>query len=168
MKILGAVLAGGASTRFGSDKALALHDGVALIDHVIAALLPQVTALVITGRDHPGQHCLPDLPAPGLGPLGGLCAALAHAAAHGFDAVLCAPCDTLGLPPDLAVRLSPGPSIALGQRSIGLWPASLGPALLARLAGGDSRAIHAWASACDAREVDCDPLHNINTLDDLG
>ncbi|MFZ4689683.1 MAG: molybdenum cofactor guanylyltransferase [Polymorphobacter sp.] len=168
MKILGAVLAGGASSRFGSDKALALFAGKPLIDHAIAALAPQVESLVIVGRDWPGFGRVDDLPATGLGPLGGLCGALTHAAAHGFDAVLCVPCDTLGLPPDLAARLSPGPAVAKDQRSIGLWPAALGPALLARLASGGSRAIHVWAAACEARDVDCGALHNINTPDDLG
>ena len=168
MKILGAVLAGGAATRFGSDKALALFAGKPLIDHVIAALTPQVTALVITGRDYPGFMRIDDLPTAGLGPLGGLCGALVHAAAHGFDAVLCAPCDTLGLPADLVARLAPGPAVAHGQRGIGLWPASLAPALLARLASGGSRAIHVWASICEAREVDCGAMHNINRPEDLG
>jgi molybdopterin-guanine dinucleotide biosynthesis protein A len=168
MKILGAVLAGGASTRFGSDKALALFAGKPLIDHVIAALNPQVADLVICGRDYPGFARVDDLPVAGLGPLGGLCGALVYAGDHGFDAVLCAPCDTLGLPTDLVARLGPGPAVAHGQRSVGLWPASLAPALLSRLSGGGSRAIHAWTDACEAREVDCGPLHNINHPGDLG
>lgn len=168
MKILGAVLAGGASTRFGSDKALALFAGKPLIEHVIAALVPQVSDLVMCGRDYPGFARVDDLPVAGLGPLGGLCGALAYAADHGFKAVLCAPCDMLGLPADLVARLGPGPAVARGQRSVGLWPANLAPALLSRLSGGGSRAIHAWADACEAREVDCGPLHNINRPGDLG
>ncbi len=168
MKILGAVLAGGASTRFGSDKALADFAGKPLIAHVISALVPQVDTLVVVGRDWPGYTRVDDLPAPGMGPIGGLCGALIYALLHGFDAVLCAPCDTLGLPDDLATRLSPGPAVALGQRSIGLWPASLAPALIARLNDGNSRALHVWVSLTEAREVDCGPLHNINHADDLG
>ena len=168
MRILGAVLAGGASTRFGSDKALALFAGQPLIAHAIAALAPQVESLVIVGRDWPGLLRVDDLPVAGLGPIGGLCGALSHGHAQGFDAVLVAPCDTLGLPADLAARLSPGPAVARGQRSIGLWPTSLAPALLARLASGGSRALHVWAAVCEAREVDCGPLHNINQPEDLG
>lgn len=167
MKILGAILAGGASSRFGADKALAPYAGKPLIEHVIAALAPQVATLVISGRDYPGFVRIDDLPTAGLGPLGGLCGALVHAASQGFDAVLCAPCDTLGLPADLAIRLAPGPSVVRGQRSIGLWPASLAPALLARLASGGSRAIHVWTSVTEAREVDCGAMHNINHLTDL-
>lgn len=172
MKILGAVLAGGGSVRFGSDKALALFAGRSLIDHAIAALAPQVDTLVIVGREHPGQASIPDLPAPNLGPLGGLSGALVHARLHGFDAVACVPCDTLGLPADLVARLArdfaAGPAVARGQRSIGLWPSNLAPALLSRLSGGGSRALHIWASDCEAREIDCGALHNINHPEDLG
>ena len=166
MKILAAILAGGASTRFGTDKALALHHGQLLITHIITALTPQSHALIITGRTHPGHTCIPDHPAPTLGPLGGLCAALHYAALHGHDAVLCAPCDTLGLPPDLAARLSPGPAVAASQRAIGLWPALLAPALLAHLTA-NHRSLHSWTTATTAREVDCGPLRNINLPDDL-
>jgi molybdopterin-guanine dinucleotide biosynthesis protein A len=168
MKVLGAILAGGASTRFGSDKALALFAGKPLLQHAIDTLTPQVDTVVIVGRDWPGLARIDDLPADGMGPIGGLCGALAHGLKHGFDAVLAAPCDTLGLPADLAKRLSPGPAVARGQRSIGLWPTNLAPALLARLTSGDSRALHVWVEATEAREVDCGPLHNINHPDDLG
>jgi molybdopterin-guanine dinucleotide biosynthesis protein A len=167
VKILGAILAGGASTRFGSDKALALFAGKPLLQHAIDALAPQVDTLVIVGRDWPGETRIDDLPAVGMGPIGGLCGALVHGFRLGFDAVLVTPCDTLGLPADLATRLSPGPAVALGQRSIGLWPANLATALLARLTSGGSRALHVWVEACEAREVDCGPLHNINHAYDL-
>jgi len=168
MRILGAIIAGGASTRFGSDKAAAVFAGKPLIEHVIAALAPQVESLVIVGRDWPCQTRIDDLPAAGLGPIGGLCGALGFGRLHGFDAVLVAPCDTLGLPADLATRLAPGPAVARGQRSIGLWPTSFAVTLLARLTGGGSRALHVWVDASAAREIDCGPLHNINRPEDLG
>jgi len=168
MKLMGAVLAGGASTRFGSDKAQALIDGKALIDHVIAALVPQVESLVVVGRSWPGFARVDDLPAPGLGPLGGLAGALDHGRRQGFNAVLMAPCDTLGLPPDLAARLAPGPAVVAGQRSIGLWPTRLAPVLIAWLAEGGSQAIRDWVTACQAREVDCGNFRNINAPADLG
>lgn len=168
MKLLGAIIAGGASRRFGSDKALAEFAGKPLIEHVIAGLLPQVERLVIVGRDHPGFSRIDDRPAPDMGPIGGLCGALNYGQLHNFDAVLCAPCDTPGLPADLAARLSPGPSVALGQRIIGLWPISLAPVLVEWLAGGGSRALHAWVTVAQAREVDCGRFRNINHAGDLG
>ena len=162
MIILGAILAGGASSRFGSDKALARHNGQPLIEHVIAALATQSDKLVICGRTWSGQTEITDLPVPGLGPLGGLCAALAYAATHGFDAVLCAPCDTLGLPTDLAHRLAPGPAVAAGQRIIGLWPTTLARVLCAHLDAGGDRSLRAWMAITGAREIDCGIFTNIN------
>ena len=167
MKLLGAVLAGGRSSRFGSDKALALVEGRPLIAHVIAALRPQVAALVVCGRDWPGYRMLADIPRPGLGPLGGLCAALIDAERRGFDAVLCAPCDVLDLPADLAQRLSPGPAVAIGGRAVGLWPAGLASALRQRLDTADDRSIRGWLAATGAHEIDCGPLRNINRPGDL-
>ncbi|WP_426163213.1 molybdenum cofactor guanylyltransferase [Sandarakinorhabdus sp. DWP1-3-1] len=166
MKILGAVLAGGRSSRFGSDKALAPFDGRPLIDHVIAALAAQADTVVVIGRDWPRQPHIHDRPAPGLGPLGGLCAALHHAAATGHDAVLAAGCDLPRLPADLGAALAPGPAHVLGQPTVGLWPSTLAAALDAHLAGG-GRSLHGWAAHCNARVVDLGPLPNINTPADL-
>src|SRR2546423_14953878 len=105
MRVLGAVLAGGRSSRFGSDKAAALIDGRPMLDWVIEALAPQVDEILICGREAPGRICVADRPRTDLGPLGGLNAALQHAAANGFDAVLSAPCDTPRLSADLRAQL---------------------------------------------------------------
>ena len=67
MKILGAIIAGGASTRFGSDKAAALMHGRALLDHVVADMKCHVDALVVVGRAWPELLRVEDKPAPGLG-----------------------------------------------------------------------------------------------------
>ena len=54
MRVLGAIIAGGQSRRFGSDKALAVIDGRPMIAHVTEALRPQVEMVAICGRDWPG------------------------------------------------------------------------------------------------------------------
>jgi molybdopterin-guanine dinucleotide biosynthesis protein A len=168
VKILGAVLAGGASRRFGSDKALAMLAGRPLIDHAIAALAEQCAAVVVCGRAHPGAESVPDRPEPGQGPLGGLSGALCHAEAQGFDAVLSAACDNAGLPGDLLERLHPGPAHAADQPVIGLWPASLSSVLDAWLAGQDDRSMRGFIAHVGARAVQFDAKPaNINTLDDL-
>ncbi|PXA97589.1 molybdenum cofactor guanylyltransferase [Nostoc sp. 3335mG] len=170
MKVLGAVLAGGRSRRFGSDKALALLEGRALIDHSIAALRPQVDGLVVCGREHSGVICLPDRPAPDLGPLGGLCAALRHGADAGFDAVLSVPCDTPALPDDLLDQLrAMGPAAYVPELPvIGLWPTRLADVLSDHLATSDDRAMRRFARIADAVAISLrQPLANINRPDDL-
>lgn len=166
MRVLGAVLAGGRSLRFGSDKALAMLRGKPLMDNVIEALRPQVDAFVICGRQHGGHPCLADQPGPGLGPLGGLCAALHHAAGSGFERVLSVGCDMPDLPADLIARLAGAPAVADGQWLVGLWPAALATRLDAHLAAGN-RSLRGWADAVGAPRVPLPPLANINRIEDL-
>lgn len=168
-KLLGAIIAGGASSRFGSDKALAEFDGRSLLDHVITGLTPQTDFVVICGREVGGQTCLADRPEPGLGPLGGLAAALDYAVSHGFDAVLTSACDTPELPNGLAKMLAGSTAVVvMGQPLFGFWPAALCPELDAHLATAQSRAISHWADWAGARRVRLDgEIANINTPADL-
>lgn len=182
MRVLGAILAGGQSSRFGSDKAEAPLGAKRLIDHVAAALRPQVDALIVTGGpSRAGFTCVPDRPAPGLGPLGGLNAALHEAARLGFDWVLTAPCDAARLPADLARRLQQG----LGEApaayahadgrdhpTFGLWSATLAPTLenwLATERPARERAIRRWAATVGAiaAPLPDGSIANINTPEDL-
>ena len=163
MRRLGAVLAGGDSRRFGSDKAAALWDGSSLIDHVCAQLGRQVDHLIIIGRN----GGIPDRPAPGMGPLGGLCAALAHAAAHGYDTVLTAACDMPVLPGDLVNLLAPAPACLNDQPLVGLWPATLSDELEAHLATTSNLSMRRWIEQSGARLVTGVDLPNINTTADL-
>lgn len=71
MTILGAILAGGKSSRFGCDKALALVHNKPLMQHAIDRLEPQVDAIVCCGHAWPNIEMISDLPTQGLGPLGG-------------------------------------------------------------------------------------------------
>jgi len=169
-RVLGAILAGGRSTRFGSDKALATLDGRALIDRVADALGPQVDALVVVGRSHASLPSIPDRPAPDLGPLGGIAAALHHATANGFAQVLTVPCDAPFLPADLRQQLSDaGPAAHLiDSPVVGWWPAGAGTALDALLADGGSRSVRAFADRIGAASAaGSNEIANINTPDDL-
>src|SRR3546814_14674685 len=124
MRLLGAVLAGGRSSRFGSDKALAMLDGRTLLDHAAAALGAHVETVVICGRHVPGMTGLADRPAADMGPVGGLNAALHHAAAQGYDAVLTKGCDVPVYQDGLAQALSGvGEEILRGQQWAAYWPA---------------------------------------------
>ncbi len=169
MRLLGAILAGGRSRRFGSDKAAALLDGRPLIDHVAGRLATVCDAVVVCGGSHPHLRTIADSPTPGLGPLGGLSAALDLALADGFDAVLSAPCDAPDLPGDLLARLMVTmPAHVATQPVIGLWPAALAPRLRTRLLEGDDRSLRGWVARAGSAEVMPDtPLANINTPADL-
>lgn len=169
MNILGAVLAGGSATRFGSDKALALLDREPLIDHAARSLAPYCTTVVIVGRDHGSVLSIPDLPVAGLGPLGGIAGALAYAADHGFDAVLTTACDTPFLPDAIVPALrQAAPAHAAEAPTVGLWPTRLATPLLTHLVSDGPRAIRRWATSVGATPVlPGITLSNVNTPEDL-
>lgn len=114
--ITAVILAGGRARRMdGADKALLPLAGRPLLEHVIAALRPQVNALLLNSN-RPATHyrpydlpviadTLPDQP----GPLAGLLTALQHCcggnAGDSEALVLTVPCDTPALPPDLVARM---------------------------------------------------------------
>jgi molybdopterin-guanine dinucleotide biosynthesis protein A len=108
----GAILAGGRGRRMGGvQKALEPLAGRPLLQHVIDRLEPQVAMLALSVERFDdtlssfGIEQIPD-PEPGSrGPLGGLLAALGHAADMGYEWLVLAPCDAPFLPPELAVRL---------------------------------------------------------------
>lgn len=73
----GAVLAGGRSTRYGSDKCGVHLDGRPLVDHALDALVDASERWIVGGaaRERAGVRWLEDEP-PGRGPLAGVQAAL--------------------------------------------------------------------------------------------
>lgn len=86
-----AILAGGRSRRFGSDKAQAEYAGRRFLDRLLsAAAIAGFEATVIGRTPGPDEHW-PGVPdrCPGHGPLGGL----ATAWTLGFDEVLLVACD---------------------------------------------------------------------------
>lgn len=168
MTVLGAIIAGGASRRFGGDKAATLLGGKALIDHVIDALAPQVDALIIVGREWGGYPSVSDHPFP-CGPLSGLCAAMRAARSQGHDNVLSAGCDVLPLAPDLLRALiGDGPAVIEGQRLLGLWPSALAEALETHIISQPDHSLRHWVAVSGAREVaSSQMLHNLNTTEDL-
>jgi molybdopterin-guanine dinucleotide biosynthesis protein A len=166
--VLGAILAGGRSSRFGSDKALAEIDGRPMLAHVAEALSGQCEAVAVAGRSWPGLIATGDRPGPGLGPLGGLAGALTYGRDHGFDAVLSSSCDLPALPADLLDLLGAPDAVLQRQPTIGLWSTAHADRLVEYLESGQSRSIRAWADAIAASTVAWgDGLANINTPEDL-
>ena len=172
--ILGCVLAGGRSTRFGSDKALALLGQTTLLARAVGQLTPWCHKVVVVGRQTAPAPTLPDWPSPGMGPLAGVAAALRHAEKLGFNAVLTIGVDSVGLPGDLPERLGPAPAYLAEQPVIGLWAhrdqgvAGAARAVEAILAGPGRHSMRALAEALGARAVriESHPA-NINTPEDL-
>ena len=169
-RFLGAVLAGGRSTRFGSDKAEALLEGQRLLDHALDALSPHVDEMVLCGRTALGITGLPDRPAPDLGPLGGINAALHHARQHGFDAVITTGCDMPCFPKRLFDALVGHQAAVLeGQHLAGFWPVALARQLDQHLMQTSNRSLFAWFDQVAPRFVTMPDLvmPNINRVDDL-
>lgn len=165
---MGVVLAGGRSSRFGSDKALARYRGIALIDHVLKALAIECDAVAVAGRRHAGVEAIEDWPAPGMGPLGAIAGALRRAVEGGHSHVLSAPVDCLRLPHGLVAALSPAPACVATQPVVGLWPVAASATLEAVLRGDGSHSVRAFAAASGARQVEgIGNPHNINTPADL-
>lgn len=166
--ILGAVLAGGQSRRFGSDKALAVLDGETLLARAVDALSAWCDTVVVVGRAEGPAPVLPDWPQPGMGPLGGLAAALHHARDHGFEAVLSCGVDSVDLPEELPSLLAPAPACLADQPVIGLWPANSAETIDTILRGAGRHSMLAFAEAIGARAVrTTDVPANINTPADL-
>lgn len=95
--VLGVVLCGGQSRRMGSDKARVMLDGRRLIDGPLEALGGLCRTVVLASGSAPrypelGREELVD-PVPGGGPLAGLAAALAWAAARDLPWVAVLACD---------------------------------------------------------------------------
>lgn len=181
-EVTGAVLSGGRSSRFGSDKALRVVGGRTLLARALDSLAPAAERLLV-GRAYVGVDArhVPDL-RPGLGPLAGLEAAL-HAADSAWVAL--AACDLPCLSPaywrllcahadgdrPVCVRHPNGDSEPLAA----LYPRSALRAVAARLDARelDLQALLVALDACwlDAAEVEaaCGPavLRNVNRPQDL-
>lgn len=189
--VAGLVLAGGQSRRMGGgDKFLLPLGGLRLIDHVVARLAPQVSALAVSANCDPalladtGLPVLADTP-PSRGPLSGLLAGMnwAATALPGCTHVATAAADTPFFPEDLVARLTEAgagtgsAALALSGGRVhpvfGLWPLAGRRYLEQFLASSESWRMMDFAGRIGWREVDfpfpgdSDPFFNINTPDDL-
>jgi molybdopterin-guanine dinucleotide biosynthesis protein A len=176
--VAGAVLAGGASTRFGSDKTAARLGPLPLVERVAAALrTAEVSPLASIGGACrvPGLEAVPDRH-PGEGPLGGLVTALLWSPA-GATVVLAA---DLPLLDDLTVRAlvdrwrhrPEAVAVARGggrlQPTCACWPASVGPLVEASFGEGE-RSIARVLARLDIEPVDVPSrvVDDVDTPDDL-
>lgn len=191
--ITGLVLAGGRGMRMGGvDKGLQTLHGEPLAAHVLKRLAPQCGALLISANRHPETYMALGAPfgaeivadtLPGFpGPLAGLLAGLRTARTA---YLLSAPCDTPGLPADLAARLAHAMdthqadiatvTTANAQGEVSLHPVfallrtTLADDLAAFLDAGE-RKVRAWYARHKTVEVtftDERAFYNINSLQEL-
>ena len=166
--ILGAVLAGGQSSRFGSDKALAELGGRTLLSRAVDALSGWCEHVVVVGRETAPASTIPDWPRPGMGPLGGIAAALHLARDEDYELVLTCGVDSAGLPENLPDLLAPAPAYMADQPVIGLWPANAADAIERILTSKGRHSMRQFAEAIGARAVKSGAASaNINTPADL-
>jgi molybdopterin-guanine dinucleotide biosynthesis protein A len=166
--VLGVVLAGGRSSRFGSDKALAVLGGKRLLDHAVARLGGWCDDVVVAGRETAVAQGIPDWPQADMGPLGGIAAGLRHAEANGFDSALTCSVDSFDLPENLPELLAHPPCYLADQPVIGHWPASAARALEQILTTDGKHSLRQFIDTIDAIAVKtaAKPAH-INTPADL-
>ena len=166
--ILGCVLAGGLSTRFGSDKALAELEGQTLLARAVDALSGWCEHVIIVGRETGPAPCIPDWPRAGMGPLGGIAAALRHAQDEDYATVLTCGVDSARLPKNLLEILSPAPAYLETQPVVGHWKSEAASIVQAILQSEGRHSMQAFARAADARAVKSSAAPaNINTPADL-
>lgn len=181
-KIPAVILAGGRSRRMGTDKALLPLRGRAMIEHVIAALAPQTSALLISSNSDPRNFSHLGLPVMAdniggyRGPLAGILTAMHWARALGASHLVSAPVDVPFLPDDLAAKLSAAGDIAFavsgGQAHpvLALWPVALASRLADDLRRGEAAGVRRWLEQAGAAAVEFpDPARfvNINHPGDL-
>ncbi len=184
--IAGVVLAGGKSSRMGTDKAAVKLGGKTLLDLAMARLAPQVGALAVSANAAlpVSVPVLPDPIAGHAGPLAGILAGLEWAGTlkPAPSHVAFAPVDAPYFPETLVAKLSANSNgkAIIAARSNGhvhpvfsLWPLSLAPLLHIHFAAGGTRKVLDFIESQPHQFVDFDlagggdPFMNINTPQDL-
>lgn len=156
--MLGAIIAGGLSSRFGSPKALARVGGIRVVDRVANALRENVATdhvvAIINDAELAREIGLPHRPdiIGGAGALGGVHAALVWARERGCTGILAAGCDMPFIAPALIAAL-----LSASDGHDAVLPASEGrrgiEPLCAFYGTGCIDAIEAATSRGDARMI---------------
>jgi len=186
--VAGLVLAGGRSSRFGSEKALALLAGIPLLTRLVSELFEVCEAVAVSAAPKSGAAALArsmgveapaDDPVHPRGPLAGVAAGLAWARGRGFDRLVTLPCDTplVGYSEILALLTGIGDASAAyaatadgPQPLCAVWRTGLESGLSLRLAAGEHpsvRQFHAEIAAVEVMFNDPAPFRNANTPEAL-
>ena len=185
--VAGLVVAGGRSVRFGGEKAAALLAGQPLLTWAARRLQGACGEVAVNARTGSETEALARATGLGVlhdaagdpdGPLSGVKAGLAWAAAQGARSLAVSPCDAPLLPEDLFVRLieAAGQGAAMAVTAEGrqpmcaVWPVSALAWLTEALAGGAHPPTWRTLESLGAAQVRFDPpeaFANVNTREDL-
>lgn len=185
--VVGVVIAGGRSVRFGAEKAAAIFCGEPLLMWAVRRLQRACAAVAVNARPDTqaeslaraqGLPVLHDGEGDPLGPLSGVKIGLRWARDLGARALAVSPCDVPRLPDDLFPRLieAAGDGAAMAQTDAGrqplcaLWPVTALPQVSEALAGGNHPPTWRLLEQLGARRVhfsgsEC--FENINSPADL-
>jgi molybdopterin-guanine dinucleotide biosynthesis protein A len=186
-EVVGIVLAGGRSVRFGGEKAVALLEGRPLLEWAAQRLSSVCSKVALNVR--PGTEAetvgralgftvLFDAAGDALGPLAGVKAGLIWAEQQGAGMLAVSPCDAPLLPDDLYPRLLENAECgaAMAETSDGrqplcaLWPVAALQTVREALAGGAHPPTWQVLERLGARKVrfeHAEAFANVNTRDDL-
>ena len=188
MKIIGAIIAGGRSSRMGGrEKAFLELASKPVILHVIEQIEPQVDQLVINANGDAarfsefGLDVVPDVLTSLTTPLAGLHAALAFTKKVEAKMLVTVPSDTPFLPFNLVAKLLEkalvrGAAIAASAEQkhfiIGAWKTELLDDLERAIARDNVFRVKDWAQRASAQSVvwpvePYDPFFNVNAPEDL-
>ena len=185
--VVGLVLAGDRSVRFGGEKAVAVLEGRPLLLWAVDRLrtvCTRVAANVRPGTEAEavalaaGLPTLHDSPGDALGPLAGVKVGLIWAEQLGARTLAVSPCDAPLLPDDLFAHLleRADGGAAMAETTDGrqplcaLWPVSALPAVCEALVGGAHPPTWQVLERIGARKVtfaDAAAFANVNTREDL-
>ena len=188
MTTFGLVLAGGRSSRFGSEKALARLEGRTLLEIAVERLARDCAAVAVNApavsgaaaqAQAMGWPLLSDAAGDPDGPLSGIRAGLRWAAKAGVGRLAVIPCDAPARPDDLVARLlaelADAPAAAAEtdqgvEPLCAVWTTSALDALGDALDSGAHPPVHAFLDLLGARLVrfaDAAAFLNVNTPGDL-
>jgi molybdopterin-guanine dinucleotide biosynthesis protein A len=185
--VVGLVLAGGRSVRFGGEKAVAQFDGKPLLEWAALRLVSVCARVAANVRPGTGAEAvakrlgwpvLYDEAGDALGPLAGVKVGLIWAEEQGARLLAVSPCDAPLLPADLYVRLleHAAGGAAMAETSDGrqplcaVWPGTALPAVREALAGGAPPPTWRVLEQLGARKVLFEPpeaFTNVNSRQDL-
>ena len=187
--ILGAVLAGGKSQRFGEDKSQVMLEGKLLIDYILSEISSEFREILVVSNnkiDFKNSEKISRIEdfKKGLGPLGGVLSAMKWVKENNknYEWVSTFPVDTPFFKKEILQKFYKEIEIEKSKlffiksnmtrhNIFGLWSIDLLDKLEEDLNRGD-RKVELWANSVGVKVIDMDfknidPFFNINTKQDL-